>query len=319
MNPLKIGLLLAGLAIAQGAPAADVAFASLVQRLPAALPANATAAVQGQAAGAATAEALNKDLTAAQEDVTREQANRVMAGTGLAPGNDDVATQQARMQAMAQQMQGMSQQQQIAMAMQMQQQIQANMGMQAAIMNPAEQQAMGALMQDPQRTNEMTQSGFQLTQRALALRQAADAKHAQIRAGLDKAIAATQQLPTGSDAACVAVARKQKDLTVAAANQHIAVSDQLLAQLQPVYGEYRKRASDELQHMNLDVSLAAKVKNGAMQKQAAQAVSTARMATLTATQLALEFYKQSFDEVRWVQDRDRAAAQVLPTGCGGEG
>lgn len=319
MTKLSIGLLIAGLTAAQGAMAADVDFAALVQRLPAAIPADAATALKTQAAGTAAALALKQDIDKAGEAVSREQANRLFAGTGMAPGSDDAAAQQARMQAMAQQMQGMSQQQQIAMALQMQQQVQANMGMQAAIMSPAEQQAMAALAQDPQRSNELMQTNMQTLQRVTALRQAADAQHQQIRTELDKAIAATQKMTLGSNAACVAQARQQKQLVVEAGNRHIAVADKLLGQMQPVYADYRKRAGDELQHMNLDISLAAKIKNGAMQKQAAQSVSTAKAATLSATQSALEFYRQSFDEAHWVQDRDRAAAQELPTGCGGEG
>lgn len=120
-----------------------------------------------------------------------------------------------------------------------------------------------------------------------------------------------------NDAECVAMARKQKQIRVDAFNKQVVVSNNLLTQLQPVYSEYRKRASDELQHMNLDIELAAKIKNGAMQKQAAQTVATARTSTLGAIQSSVEFYKQSFEETRWAMQRDQAVAEQIGTGCDG--
>lgn len=317
----KVGtcLLLAGLVTTQIAPAAEVDFAGLVQHLPASLPGSAIAAAQSQSAGTATAAALSRDIDSAREQVAREQANRLYAGTELAPGTDDAAAQQARMQAMAQQMQGMSQQQQIAMAMQMQQQVQANMGLQSSVLAPDEQKALVTLMQDPQRSNQMMQSGALIAQQAATLRQGAETKHRLIQANLDQALVATQKMTLGSDARCAAQAARQKSLVVEAANQHVAVVDQLLGQLQPLYVEYRKRSNDELQHLNVDIGLAAKIKDAAKQKQAAQAVSTARQATLAATQQAVEFYKQSFDDLHWLKDRDRVVSEPAATGCGGEG
>jgi hypothetical protein len=205
------------------------------------------------------------------------------------------------------------------MAMKMQQQMQSNMGMQAAVIAPSEQHAVTTLAQDPQRTNQLMQSNMQLVQKVLVMHQAADAQHQQITAAMDKALLTTQNITLHGDAECVAQARKQKQIRVDAFNKHVAVSNNFLTQLQPVYTEYRKRANDELQHMNSDVALAATIKNGAMQKQAAQTVSTARIATLSSVQTGVEFYKQAFEEARWVSDRDQAAAQEIGTGCEGGG
>ena len=167
------------------------------------------------------------------------------------------------------------------------------------------------------RTNQLMQSHMQLVQKVLGLRQAADAQHQQIRSEMDKALTATLGTIMRNDAECVALARKQKQIRVDAMNRQVAVSNNLLTQLQPVYAEYRKRANDELQHMNSDVALAAQVKNGAMQKQAAQTVTNARTAALGSVQAGVEFYRQAFDEARWVSDRDRAAAEEIGSGCQG--
>jgi hypothetical protein len=316
---VRAGLLVVGLALTQIASAAEVNFAGLVQRLPAAMPADAITAQKSQGASLAAMATLNQDLQNATIQVNNEQANRLYAGTGMAPGNDDPATQQKRMQEMATQMQGMSQQQQIAMAMKMQQQVQSNMGMQAAILTPGEQQAMTTLAQDPRRSNELMMSGNAMTQKVMALRQAADAEHQQVDVQLQAALKTAYAVTTHSDADCVALARKAKQLQVDAGNRNIAISNKLLGQLQPVYAEYRKRSGDELQHMNQDVSVAATIHNGAMQKQAAQSVSTARMATLASTQAAVEFYKQGFDESRWAERLDQANAITIGKGCDGGG
>lgn len=317
---VRAGMLVVGLALTQiAAAAADVNYQGFVQRLPSALPADAPTALKTQTASLAAMQTLNQEITTATSQVNAEQASRIYAGTSMDPGTSDPAEQQKRMQAMATQMQGMSPQQQIAMAMKMQQQVQSNMGVQAAIISPSEQHAVTTLALDPQRSNQLMMSNSVLVQKVMGLRQAADAQHKQISAALDKAITATQNVTLHGNAECVAQVRKQKQLRVDAANKQVAVSNALITQLQPIYTEYRKRAGDELQHMNGDVALAATIKNGAMQKQAAQTVSTARGATLASVQTGAEFYKQAFDESRWAADRDRANAEAIPTGCDGGG
>jgi hypothetical protein len=317
---IRAGMLIAGLAVTQiAAAAADINYPALVQRLPAALPSDASAALKTQTAGLAAMQALAQDVRNASAQVNAEQASRIYAGTSLDPGTSDPAEQQKRMQAMAAQMQGMSPQQQIAMAMKMQQQVQSNMGVQAAAIAPSEQQAVTTLAQDPRRSNQLMQSNMLLVQKVQDLRQAADAQHQQIQAALDKAITTTQNVTLHGDAECAALSRKQKQLRVDAFNKQVAVSNNLLTQLQPIYTEYRKRANDELQHLNSDIALAAQIKNGAMQKQAAQTVATARGATLSSVQTGSEFYKQAFDETRWASQRDQAVAEQPANACAGGG
>ena len=316
---IRAGMLVAGLLASTVTLAGESDYAVLLHRLPATLPADAATALKTQTESLAAMEALSQDIRNAVQQVNAEQANRVYAGTALAAGTDDPAEQQKRMQAMAQQMQGMSPQQQIAMAMQMQKQMQSNLGMQSAIIAPSEQKAVTALAQDPMRSTQLMQSNTALVQKVLALRQAADAQHQQIQAAMDQAMTATQNATMHSDAECVAQARRQKQIRVDAFNRQITVANHLLTQLQPSYAEYRQRADAELTHMNQDIALAAQIRNGAMQKQAAQTVSTARGAALAAMQADIEFYKQAFDEARWVSQRDDAVAQALPTGCDGGG
>lgn len=316
---IRAGMLIAGLAVTQIAAAADINYPAFVQRLPATLPADANVALKTQTAGLASMQTLAQDIQNALAQLNAEQASRLYAGTAMDPGTSDPAEQQKRMQAMATQMQGMSPQQQIAMAMKMQQQVQSNMGVQAAIIAPSEQQAVTTLALDPQRSNQLMMSNNVLVQKVQGLRQAAAAQHQQIQAALDKAITASQNVTLHGNAECAAQSRKQKQLRVDAFNKQVAVSNNLLTQLQPVYAEYRKRANDELQHMNGDVALAAKIKNGAMQKQAAQTVSTARGATLSSVMTGAEFYKQSLDESRWAVQRDQAAAEQVATACDGGG
>jgi hypothetical protein len=311
----KQWIAIAALAAAPVALAAEINFAALLQRLPA-WPANLAAVAKIKAGGNVVASKLEDDLKQASTQLALDEQNRVTAGTGLEVGADP-AQAQARMQAMAAQMQGMSQQQQIAMALQMQQQIQSNLGVQSAIMTPAETQAFSELNQQRMHVNEFNTQLNQLNQRQIALRSAIDAQHQQISNALQKSVDALNATPTNSQAACEARTRQQKQLRIDAFNRQVVVADKLVAQTQPPYADYRKLAEGERLRLDRSLVLAAKIKNGAMRKQAAGIVASARQNTLGATQAVLSPYNSVQDEAHWLADRDNAMKDS--TDCGGGG
>ena len=84
---IRAGMLVVGLAITQiAAAAADVNYSGLVQRLPAAMPADAATALKTQAASLASMQTLTQDINTAAAQVNADQASRIYAGTNLASG-----------------------------------------------------------------------------------------------------------------------------------------------------------------------------------------------------------------------------------------